>query len=208
MAAALRNAWLVVESVPENLELKKEIFNQVDALSESDAILASNSSSYSSSALADSVKNPARLLNAHFLMPPGITPVELMSCGHTNPAVIQLLVDVLPGYGLTPYVEQCESMGFIFNRIWAAIKRETLAVVAEGVASAEVVDAIYSQATGSQQGPFRLMDAVGLDVVLSIEENYAQHRLGLPDGPRLLLKKMIAEGRLGVKSGRGFYDYQ
>ena len=90
---------------------------------------------------------------------------------------------------------------------WAAIKRETLAVVAEGVASAEVVDAIYSQATGSQHGPFRLMDAVGLDVVLSIEENYAQHRLGLPDGPRTLLKKMIAEGRLGVKSGRGFYNY-
>jgi 3-hydroxybutyryl-CoA dehydrogenase len=131
-----------------------------------------------------------------------------MSCGQTDPAVIQLLVDVLPGYGLTPYVVQRESMGFIFNRIWAAIKRETLAVVAEGVASAEVVDAIYNQATGSQPGPFRLMDAVGLDVVLSIEENYAQHRLGLPEGPRILLKKMIAEGRLGVKSGRGFYDYQ
>ena len=208
MAAALKNAWLVVESVPENLELKKDIFKRVDALSESDAILASNSSSYSSSAFADSVKNPARLLNTHFLMPPGITPVELMSCGQTDPAVIQLLVDVLPGYGLTPYVVQRESMGFIFNRIWAAIKRETLAVVAEGVASAEVVDAIYNQATGSQPGPFRLMDAVGLDVVLSIEENYAQHRPGLPEGPRVLLKKMIAAGHLGVKSGRGFYDYQ
>jgi len=208
MATALKDAWIVFESVPEDLELKKDIFKQVDALSDADAILASNSSSYSSSAFADSVKNPARLLNTHFLMPPGITPVELMSCGRTDPAVIQLLVDVLPGYGLTPYVVHRESMGFIFNRIWAAIKRETLAVVAEGVASAEVVDAIYSQATGSQHGPFRLMDAVGLDVVLSIEENYAQHRPGLPEGPRILLKKMIAEGRLGVKSGRGFYDYQ
>ncbi|MGQ0682436.1 3-hydroxyacyl-CoA dehydrogenase family protein [Bradyrhizobium sp.] len=208
MTAALKNAWLVVESVPEDLELKKDIFKQVDALSEPDAILASNSSSYSSSAFADSVTNPARLLNTHFLMPPRITPIELMSCGQTDPAVIQLLVDVLPGYGLTPYVVQRESMGFIFNRIWAAIKRETLAVVAEGVASAEVVDAIYSQATGSKNGPFRLMDAVGLDVVLSIEENYAQRRLGLPEGPRILLKRMIAEGRLGVKSGRGFYDYQ
>lgn len=208
MTAALKDAWLVVESVPEDLELKKDIFKQIDALSEPDAILASNSSSYSSSAFADNVKNPARLLNAHFLMPPGITPVELMSSGQTDPAVIQLLVDVLPGYGLTPYVVQRESMGFIFNRIWAAIKREALDVVAEGVASAEVVDAIYSQATGSQPGPFRLMDAVGLDVVLSIEENYAQQRLGLPEGPRILLKRMIAEGRLGKKSGRGFYDYR
>jgi 3-hydroxybutyryl-CoA dehydrogenase len=191
--------------VPENLELKKDIFKQVDALSEPDAILASNSSSHSSSAFADSVKNAARLLNTHFLMPPAITPIELMSCGQTDPAVIQLLVDLLPGYGLTPYVVQRESMGFIFNRVWAAIKRET---VAEGVASAEVVDAIYCQATGVHPGPFRLMDAVGLDVVLSIEENYAQHRPGLPEGPRVLLKKMIAEGRLGVKSGRGFYEYQ
>jgi 3-hydroxybutyryl-CoA dehydrogenase len=98
-------------------------------------------------------------------------------------------------------------MGFIFNRIWAAIKRESLAVVAEGVASAEVVDAIYGQATGAKLGPFRLMDAVGLDVVLSIEEHYAEQRPGLPDAPRTLLKRMIAEGRLGVKSGRGFYDY-
>jgi 3-hydroxybutyryl-CoA dehydrogenase len=102
MAAALKDAWIIVESVPEDLELKKDIFRHVDALSEPDAILASNSSSYSSSAFADSVKNRARLLNTHFLMPPDITPVELMSCGKTDPAVIQLLVDLLPGYGLTP----------------------------------------------------------------------------------------------------------
>jgi len=142
MGAALKDAWIIVESVPEDLELKKDIFKHVDALSGPDAILASNSSSYSSSAFANSVKNPARLLNTHFLMPPDITPVELMSCGQTDPVVIQLLVDLLPGYGLTPYVVQRESMGFIFNRVWAAIKRETLAVVAEGVASPEVVDAI------------------------------------------------------------------
>jgi len=207
MAAALADAWLVVESVPEELSLKKEIFRQVCALSAPDAILASNSSSYPSSAFADSVKEPARLLNTHFLMPPGITPVELMSCGHTEPAVIQLLVDVLPDYGLTPYVVQRESMGFIFNRIWAAIKRESLAVVAEGVASPGVVDAIYVQATGTRLGPFRLMDAVGLDVVLRIEEHYAEELPGLPEAPRTLLRNMVAEGRLGVKSGRGFYDY-
>jgi 3-hydroxybutyryl-CoA dehydrogenase len=207
MAAALADAWLVVESVPEELSLKKEIFRQVYALSPPDAILASNSSSYPSSAFADSVKEPARLLNTHFLMPPGIRPVELMSCGHTEPAVIQLLVDVLPDYGLTPYVVQRESMGFIFNRIWAAIKRESLAVAAEGVASPGVVDAIFAQAIGTRLGPFRLMDAVGLDVVLSIEEHYAEALPSLPEAPRTLLRNMVAEGRLGMKSGRGFYDY-
>ena len=207
LAAALAGAWLVVESVPEDLELKKAIFRQVDALADADAILASNSSSFASSRFADSVRDPARLLNLHFLMPPDITPVELMSCGRTDPAVIQLLADVLPGYGLTPYIVQRESMGFIYNRIWAAIKREVLAVVAEGVASPQVVDAIYTQASGEKSGPCRRMDAVGLDVVLSIEENYAEHRPGLPESPRRLLGQMIAEGRLGVKSGRGFYDF-
>ncbi len=207
VAVALHDAWHVIEAVPEKLDLKKQVFQQIDALSAPDAILASNSSSYASSAFADSVANPARLLNTHYLMPPRATPVELMSCGHTDPAVIQLLARVLPGYGLTPYIVQRESMGFIYNRIWAAIKREVLAVVAEGVASPEVVDAIYRQATGEPRGPCRRMDAVGLDVVLSIEENYAEHRAGLPESPRTLLRQMIAEGRLGVKSGRGFYDY-
>ena len=207
MAAALRDAWHVIEAVPEKLELKKQIFQQVDALSAPDAILASNSSSYCSSAFADSVKNPTRLLNTHYLMPPRATPVELMSCGHTDPAVIQLLAELLPDYGLTPYIVQRESMGFIYNRIWAAIKREVLAVVAEGVASPQVVDAIYTQATGEKNGPCRRMDAVGLDVVLSIEEHYAEQRPGLPESPRTLLRKMIAEGRLGAKNGRGFYDY-
>ena len=198
---ALAEVWHVVEAVPERLELKQDIFRQIDSLAPPDAILASNSSSYPSSRFADSVDHPERLLNTHYLMPPRATAVELMSCGRTDPGVIDFLVEVLPGYGLTPYVVLRESMGFIFNRIWAAIKRESLAVVAEGVASAEVVDAIYTQATGEE------MDAVGLDVVLSIEEHYAQERANLPEGPRILLRQMLAEGRLGVKSGRGFFDH-
>ena len=207
MAAALKGAWHVVEAVPEKLELKKTIFKQIDELSDPDAILASNSSSYPTSAFADSVKNPARLLNMHYLMPPQATPVELMSCGHTDPAVIELIAKMLPGYGLTPYIVEAESMGFIYNRIWAAIKREALCVIAQGVAKPAVIDAIFRQAMGTRVGPCRAMDNVGLDVVLSIEEHYAHEIPGLPEAPRTLLKKMIAEGKLGVKSGQGFYDY-
>lgn len=206
LSDAVRDAWLVIESVPEQLALKQDLFRQVDALAAPDAILATNSSSYPSSELAGSVANPARLLNTHFLMPPDVIPVELMSCGQTDEAVIPLLAELLPGYGLTPYVVRRESMGFIFNRIWAAIKRETLAVVAEGVATPQEVDAIYAQATGMRHGPCRMMDGVGLDVVLSIEEHYAQKRVGLPEEPRTLLRQLVADGHLGRKSGRGLYD--
>lgn len=209
LADALKGAWLVVESVPEELALKRDIFRQVDALAAPDAILASNSSSYASSEFADSVQNPARLLNTHFLMPPDINPVELMSCGQTDPAVIALLAERLPDYGLTPYLVRRESMGFIFNRVWAAIKRETLAVVAEGVATPQEMDGIFAQAFGIAYGPCRLMDAVGLDVVLAIEEHYAQKyagQVGLPEEPRTLLRQLVADRRLGAKSGRGLYD--
>lgn len=207
LAAAVDDAWLVVESVPEDLALKQAVFRQLDALAPADAILATNSSSLASSALVTSVANPARLLNTHFLMPPAVVPVELMSCGQTDAAVIELLVQRLPAYGLSPYVVQAESMGFIFNRIWAAIKRETLLVLAEGVTTPQSLDALYREATGQRMGPCQLMDSVGLDVVLAIEEHYASARPALPEAPRKLLRAMVADGRLGHKSGRGFYDY-
>ena len=132
--------------------------------------------------------------------------VELMSCGKTDPAIIDFLMERLPLYGLVPFRVQRESVGFIFNRIWAAIKRESLSVVEEGVANLEDVDRMFNLFTAHQPAPFRLMDKVGLDVVLAIEEHYAEVRKHLPEGPRKLLQRYVDDGRLGVKSGRGFYD--
>ncbi len=94
------------------------------------------------------------------------------------------------------------------RRIWAAIKREALLVAAENVATPEEVDGIFKNVLKTPKGPFEQMDVVGLDVVLDIEEHYAETRQGLPEKPRDLLKKMISQGKLGVKNGRGFYDYQ
>ncbi|MFV0301466.1 MAG: 3-hydroxyacyl-CoA dehydrogenase family protein [Paracoccus sp. (in: a-proteobacteria)] len=203
---AVRDAWIVFEAVPEKPELKQAIFGDLDRLAAPDAILASNSSSFPTSEFIGGLGNPARVLNTHFMMPPDVNSVEIMSSGATDERIIDLLMTAFPKYGLTPYHVMRESVGFIFNRVWAAIKRESLAVVAEGAASPDTVDRIFRQNFGTHEGPFRMMDRVGLDVVLNIEEHYAELRDGLPEGPRELLRKMIAEGRLGVKSGRGFYD--
>jgi 3-hydroxybutyryl-CoA dehydrogenase len=206
LAAAVKNAWLIVEAVPERLNVKQEVFAKLDAIAPQDAILASNSSSYPSSQLIDQVARPERVLNMHYYMPPELPMVELMSCGKTDPAIIDFLMERLPLYGLVPFRVQRESVGFIFNRIWAAIKRESLAVVEEGVANLEDVDRMFNLFTAHQPSPFRLMDRVGLDVVLAIEEHYAEVRKDLPEGPRKLLQRYVDDGRLGVKSGRGFYD--
>ena len=206
IAAVVRNAWLVVEAVPEQLNLKREVFSELDSMAPQDAILATNSSSYPSSQLIDQVERPERLLNMHYYMPPDLPMVELMSCGKTDPAIIDFLMVHLPLYGLVPFRVQRESVGFIFNRIWAAIKRESLSVVEEGVAKLEDVDRMWELFTAHQGAPFRLMDKVGLDVVLAIEEHYAAVRKDVPEGPRKLLRRYVEGGRLGVKSGRGFYE--
>lgn len=206
MADAVGDAWLVVESLPERLEVKIPVLGQLDRLAPDDAILATNSSSYPSSQVIDEVSSPERVVNMHFFMPPAATACELMSCGHTAESVFERLTEELPRFGLTPFRARVESRGFIYNRIWAAIKREALMVVAEGVATPQEVDALYAMVTGQKDGPFRKMDRVGLDVVLDIEENYAANREGIPESPRELVRQYLSDGRLGIKSGRGFYD--
>jgi len=205
LAEAVGKAWLVIEAIPERLELKKQMFGQLDELSAADAVLASNSSSYASRMFLDKVHHPERVLNIHFYMPPKQNAVDVMSCGHTDRNVIDFVKETLPQFGLYPFEARKESTGFIFNRVWAAVKRESLEVVAEGVATPQDVDQMFQLNTGSA-GPFRMMDQVGLDVVLDIEEHYCTEHPEYPEGPRELLRTYIQQGRLGVKSGAGFYD--
>ena len=204
---AVANAWMVIEAVPEKIELKTAVFADLDRLTEPTVILATNSSSLPSSQLIGQVQHPERVLNTHYQQPPELNSVELMSCGKTDEGVIDALATVIPRYGLAAFRVRRESDGFIFNRIWASIKRECLMVVQEGVADPDDVDEMWRIFTRPGIPPFRLMDRVGLDVVLNIEEHYAQVRDGIPEGPRQLLRDYISQGRLGAKSGRGFYDY-
>jgi 3-hydroxybutyryl-CoA dehydrogenase len=207
LGEAVRGAWMVVEAIPERVDLKRKVFGQLDELADDDAILASNSSSLPTSQFIDNVKHPERVLNTHYQQPPELNSVELMSCGRTDASLIDALMEKIPQYGLVPFRVLRESDGFIFNRVWAAIKRECLMVVEEGVATPEDVDGMWEIFTKPGIPPFRLMDRVGLDVVLNIEEHYASVRPGLPEEPRKLLHEYIDQGKLGVKSGRGFYDY-
>jgi len=203
---AVDGAWMVIEAVTERIDVKTDVFGELDEVADGDAILATNSSSLPSRLIIGKVRHPERVLNTHYYQPPELNAVELMSCGETDPGVIDALMDALPKYGLAPFRVQRESDGFIFNRIWAAIKRECLMVLEEGVATPEDVDELWRIFTRAGVPPFRLMDRVGLDVVLAIEEHYADVRTGIPDGPRKLLRRYIDEGRLGEKTGRGFYD--
>jgi 3-hydroxybutyryl-CoA dehydrogenase len=205
LADAVREAWLVIEAIPERVELKIQMFGQLDELAPADAILASNSSSYASRLFLDKVHRPERVLNIHFYMPPKQNAVDIMSCGQTDRDVMDFVLLTLPQFGLYPFEARRESTGFIFNRVWAAVKRESLEVVAEGVSTPQDVDQMFQLNTGGA-GPFRMMDQVGLDVVLDIEEHYCAEHPEYPEGPRRLLRSYVEQGRLGVKSGAGFYD--
>ena len=205
LGEAVHDAWLVVEAVPERLEVKTQLFGELDAIADADTILASNSSSFPSRLFLDRVEHPERVLNLHFYMPPIQNAVDVMSCGKTDRVVIDFVMATLPRFGVQPFEARRESIGFIFNRVWAAIKREALELVAEGVSVPEDVDAMFTVNTGNP-GPFRMMDQVGLDVVLDIEEHYAAEHPEYPEGPRVLLRDYIDRGLLGVKSGAGFYD--
>jgi 3-hydroxybutyryl-CoA dehydrogenase len=204
---ALEDAWLVVESVPEKLDIKIEAWGQIDEAAPPDTIFATNSSSYPSRLMAEKVRDKRRLCNMHFYMPPEVNAVDLMSDGQTDRGLLDTLLTVLPEFGIFPFEARKESTGFIFNRIWAAIKRESLAVVAEGVARPEDVDGMFKVNWGLPAGPFQLMDLVGLDVVLDIENHYAEEFPHLPKQVRELLGSYVDAGKLGVKTGEGFYTY-
>ncbi|WP_205876782.1 3-hydroxyacyl-CoA dehydrogenase family protein [Mycobacterium camsae] len=205
---ALDGAWLAVESVPERLDIKIPVWGEIDRAAPPDTIFGTNSSSFPSRLMAEHVRDKTRLCNTHFHMPPQLNALELMSDGQTDRGLLDTLLAVLPEFGVHPFEARQECTGFIFNRVWAAIKRECVAVVAEGVARPEDVDGIFKVNWGFPAGPFQMMDLVGLDVVLDIENNYAQEFPYLPESVRDLLKSYVDAGKLGVKTGEGFYSYR
>ena len=207
LAAAVGGAQLVIEAVREDVEVKRGVFGELARLAPA-AVLATNSSSLPSSLFADVMAHPRRLLNMHFFAPVWVrTMVELMSCGATDDATLDRAARFCRSLGLTVAIARVESRGFIINRIWRAVKREALRVVDEGVAMPEDVDRLWMTFFQTAQAPFGIMDMVGLDVIRDIEAAYQRDTRDPTDTPSATLLRHIAEGRLGEKSGAGFYTH-
>ena len=199
---------LVIEAVPERLELKREVFAQLDRVCPSHTILATNSSSIRISRIEDATQRQDRLLNTHFYPPIWQrTLVELMRGTTTSDETIERVCQFAQNIGLTPLLVLKESTGFIFNRVWRAIKKECLHLVDEGVASHEDVDRAWMIVLEMPYGPFGAMDMIGLDVVRDIEMVYYKESGDESDAPPKILLDKIERGELGVKTGKGFYTY-
>ncbi len=208
LSEAVSNADLIVEAVPEKLELKKEIFTMIDQAAPSHAIIATNSSSIPVSRLEDAVKRNDKVLNIHFYNI-FIQPMADIARGtKTSDETFEDGLNWLTSLEITPLVVKKECLGFVFNRVCRAIKKECLQIWAGGYADKEVVDKAWKIFTGMSIGPFGLMDRAGLDVIYDVEMMYYKESGDLRDQPLQMLKEMVDRGDLGVKSGKGFYQYE
>ncbi len=206
LKTAVHDAWLIIECIPERLSIKIDTFAELEHLMDPTAILCSNSSSYKSRDMLGNLQasTKKRVLNMHYMMPPANRIVELMTCGETSPSVFPFLVQKLESVGMKPVIARKESTGFVINRMWAAIKREALTILSEGVSVPEELDAIWMEMfTRNSAGPCTMMDAVGLDTVSLIEQHYINERHLSGEHTVDYLKKYLADGRIGAKSGKG-----
>lgn len=204
---AVLHADLVIEAVPEQLELKQKVFAQLDEICPEPTIFATNSSSIPISAIETVTQRLDRVLNMHFYDPKLCPMVELMRGAETSEETLRSVYHLVRSLDLTPLIVRKESRGFVLNRIWRVVKKECLRLLQDGIATHEDIDRAWMLAWKTSLGPIGLMDIVGLDVVRDIEMIYYEASGDESDKPPQFLLDMIERGKLGVKSGRGFYTY-
>lgn len=203
----LPSCRIAIEAVPEIPSLKNEVISKLDSILSKDAIIASNTSSISINELAKSLKFPERFVGMHFFNPvPASQLVEIVFGTKTKNSTTEIARESVVGINKTPIIVG-DSPGFATSRLGLVIGLEAIRMVEEGVASAEDIDKGMVLGYKYPIGPLKLTDMVGLDVRLAIAE-YLHSQLGDRFEPPALLRKMVAEGKLGQKSGEGFYKWE
>ncbi|MGE0549719.1 MAG: 3-hydroxyacyl-CoA dehydrogenase family protein [Kofleriaceae bacterium] len=206
LEVACRGADCVIEAVPERLELKREIFAAVDRAAPAHALFASNTSSLSIASIAASVRAPGRLVGMHFFNPVHLMKlVEVVKHADADPAMVALAVALVEKLGKTP-ITVTDSPGFASSRLGLVIGLEAMRMVEQGVASPADIDTAMKLGYGHPMGPLELTDLVGLDVRLGIAD-YLAGTIGPSFTAPEILRAKVAAGKLGKKSGEGFYRW-
>jgi len=212
VAEAVKDVDLVIETVPEKLELKREVFPKIDKAASPHTIIATNSSSIPISKIEDVVERKDKVMNIHFYDLFTLPVADIMRGTQTSEDTFEKGKAWLESIEITPLEVKKECYGFVMNRIWRAIKKDCLKIWAGGHADIETVDKAWKFFcqffSKNDYGPFQFMDRIGLDVVYDIEMSYFKNSDLPDDKPPDKLKEMIERGELGVKSGKGFYNYK
>lgn len=203
----VENAYLVIEAATENIDLKLSIFKELDAICPEDTILATNTSSISITKLASVTNRPHLVIGMHFMNPVPIMPlVEVIKGYNTNEEVIKTIIEISKQLEKTP-VEVHDFPGFVANRILMPMINEAIETLYNGVADVNAIDTVMKLGMAYPMGPLQLADFIGLDVCLSILNVMYDGFKNPKYAPCPLLVNMVNAGKLGVKSGEGFYDY-
>ncbi|CAN5780623.1 3-hydroxybutyryl-CoA dehydrogenase [soil metagenome] len=207
LAEAAQGADFVIEAVPEKLELKRDLFQQLDELTPAHAVLATNTSELSVTALAGVTQRPGQVIGMHWFNPPErMSLVEIVRALQTSDQTLHVTEEVAKACGKTTVVV-ADRQGFVTTRALAALLIESMRMLEEGVAEARDLDTAVKLGLNHPMGPLELADYVGLDTMLLIAESMTE-ALGERFRPPQTLRKLVEAGRLGRKSGRGFYEYE
>jgi len=203
-------AGIVIESAPENMEFKQDLFARLDAIAPPDAVLASNTSGLSITAIASKCKRPERVMTTHFWNPPHLMPLVEIVCGEkTDLALAEEVKQLLVKCGKVPVLVRKDRPGQLGNRMQMALVREAINIVQEGIADAGDVDLAVKTGFGMRlpvYGVLEHQDIVGLDLGCSVVDYVTRDLNNEPGMPRLA-RELLAQGHLGVKTGKGYYDW-